>query len=106
MSQLWPETSSDNPSEDDNIDAFLDFDSDGDTDLLIGSLTDPDRLLMNDGSGKLKLVNHTEFILGHTRETLGIALAGPQRRPQAGCSPSPGRSSLAGEGLSGQEHKS
>jgi hypothetical protein len=73
--RLWPH--SENPYDmDDNMDAFLDFDSDGDADLLIGSLTDPDRLLKNDGSGKLKLVNdHNEYILGHTTGTLGIALA-------------------------------
>ena len=46
------------------MDTFLDFDSDGDADLLIGSLDDdmgyPDRLLTNDGTGKLKLVNRTQ----------------------------------------------
>ena len=47
----------------------------GDADLLIGSLSDPDRLLINDGSGKLKLVNDTEHILGDTPGTLDIALA-------------------------------
>jgi hypothetical protein len=71
--RLWP--ISQNPSKDDNMDAFLDFDSDGDADLLIGALEDPDRLLINDGTGKLKLVNHTQPILGHTRGTLGIAVA-------------------------------
>ena len=71
--RLWPD--SQNPSKDDNMAAFLDFDSDGDADLLIGSLDDPDRLLLNDGSGKLKLVNHTQPILGDTLGTLGIAVA-------------------------------
>jgi FG-GAP-like repeat len=71
--RLWPE--SENPGLDDNMDAFLDFDSDGDADLLIGSLDDPDRLLLNDGSGRLKLVNPTQPILGETYGTLGIALA-------------------------------
>ncbi len=60
---------------DDNMAAFLDFASDGDADLLIGSLDDPDRLLLNDGPGKLKLVNDTKPLLGDTRGTLGIALA-------------------------------
>jgi hypothetical protein len=71
--RLWP--GSQNVGKDDAIAAFLDFDSDGDADLLIGSLDGPDRLLLNDGSGKLKLVNHTEPILGDTPGTLDIALA-------------------------------
>jgi hypothetical protein len=71
--RLWPD--SENVGSDDNMAAFLDFDSDGDADLLIGSLDDPDRLLLNDGSGKLKLVNHTKPILGDTRGTLDLALA-------------------------------
>jgi hypothetical protein len=61
------------------MDTFLDFDSDGDPDLLIGSLDDdlglPDRLLLNDGTGKLKLVNHTQHILSNTPGTLYIAVA-------------------------------
>jgi FG-GAP-like repeat len=76
-SMLWPY--SQNPSSDDNMAEFLDFDSDGDADVLIGLLDDllgdPDRLLLNDGTGKLKLVNHTEPILGVTAGTLDIALA-------------------------------
>jgi hypothetical protein len=72
--RLWPD--SENEGHDDNMDAFLDFDSDGDADLLVGSLSAPDRLLMNDGSGKLKLLNDNyEYILGDTPGTLGIALA-------------------------------
>jgi len=73
-SRLWPDT--ENLGFDDNMDTFLDFDSDGDADLLIGSLTDPDRLLINDGSGKLKLINDSlQPILGDTYGTLGIAVA-------------------------------
>jgi hypothetical protein len=71
--RLWPD--SENLGLDDNMDAFLDFDSDGDADLLIGSLDGPDRLLMNDGSGKLKLVNRTQSVLGDTPGTLAIAVA-------------------------------
>jgi VCBS repeat protein len=72
--RLWPD--SENLGLDDNMDAFLDFDSDGDADLLIGSLDGPDRLHRNDGSGKLKLVNDQyQYILGDTSGTLGIALA-------------------------------
>jgi FG-GAP-like repeat len=73
--RLWPD--SENVGSDDNMAAFLDFDSDGDADFLIGSLDDPlgnpDRLLLNDGTGKLKLVNHTKPILSNTAGTLGIA---------------------------------
>lgn len=53
---------------------FLDADSDGDADVLIDSLDGPDRLLLNDGSGKLELVNEDESFLGNTYGTLGIAL--------------------------------
>jgi hypothetical protein len=77
-SRLWPD--SENVGSDDAMDTFLDFDSDRDADLLIGSLDDdlgffPDRLLMNDGTGKLKLVNHTQHILSNTPGTLYIAVA-------------------------------
>ena len=71
--RLWPD--SENVGYDDNVAKFLDFDSDDDADVLIGSLTDPDRLHMNDGSGKLKLANPIEPILGNTLGTLDIALA-------------------------------
>ncbi len=46
---------SENIGEDDNNIAFLDFDSDGDADFLLSSLTGEDRLLVNNGSGKFKL---------------------------------------------------
>jgi hypothetical protein len=72
-SRFWPD--SENVGYDDNVARFLDFDSDGDADLLIGSLTDPDRLLANDGTGKLKLLNPIEPILGDTFGTLDIVLA-------------------------------
>jgi hypothetical protein len=72
-SRLWAD--SENLGYDDNTARFLDFDSDGDADVLIGSLTDPDRLHSNDGSGKLKLVNPVDPILGNTSGTLDIALA-------------------------------
>ena len=49
----WP--NEENPGEDDNNIAFLDVDSDGDADFLIGSLTGPDRLMINDGSGHLTM---------------------------------------------------
>jgi hypothetical protein len=71
--RLWPD--SENLGLDDNMAAFLDLASDGDADLLIGSLDGPDRLLLNDGSGKLKLVNRTKPVTGDTPGTLGIAVA-------------------------------
>jgi len=51
--EWWPPSA--NPGEDDNNIAFLDVDSDGDADFLIGSLTGPDRLMINDGSGHLTM---------------------------------------------------
>lgn len=68
----WP--AADNPSFDDNMICFLDYDSDGDADLLIGSLDGPDRLLVNDGKGKLAAAAPV-FSGDDTRGTLGIALA-------------------------------
>jgi hypothetical protein len=52
-SALWIDK--DNIGEDDNNVAFLDFDSDGDPDFILSSLTGEDRLLINDGKGKFKL---------------------------------------------------
>jgi hypothetical protein len=70
--ELWP--ASENLSCDDNMHAFLDYDSDGDADLLIGSLDCDDRLLVNDGSGNLQLFEDTS-VLTPTSGTLGIAVA-------------------------------
>lgn len=63
-----------NPAEDDNVAAFLDVDADGDPDLLIGSLSGPDRLLINDGSGHFTLAPNAATP-DDTPGTLGIALA-------------------------------
>jgi hypothetical protein len=51
--ECWPP--SENIGEDDNNVTFLDYDSDGDPDFLLSSLTGEDRLLVNDGMGKFKL---------------------------------------------------
>jgi hypothetical protein len=62
-----------NIGEDDNAAVFVDIDSDGDSDVLIGSLSGPDRLLKNDGSGVLNLAG--ELTDGaFTGGTLGIAV--------------------------------
>ena len=64
---------SENIGDDDNMAAFLDFDSDGDADFIIGSLSGPDRLLINDGKGHLTVA--TDVFSGtDTPGTLGIAL--------------------------------
>jgi hypothetical protein len=52
--ELWQD--SENIGMDDNNIVFLDYDSDGDPDFLISSLTGEDRLLENDGTGKFKLI--------------------------------------------------
>jgi hypothetical protein len=59
---------------DDNMAVYLDFDSDGDADILIGSLTEPDRLLINDGLGHLSVADNV-FIGMKTYGTLGLAVA-------------------------------
>jgi hypothetical protein len=51
--KLWP--LAENIGEDDNNVIFLDYDSDGDPDFLLSSLTGEDRLLSNDGQGNFKL---------------------------------------------------
>ncbi|MCX2718471.1 FG-GAP repeat domain-containing protein [Lentiprolixibacter aurantiacus] len=51
---LWPD--SENIGEDDNNSVFLDYDSDGDPDFLISSLTGEDRLMENTGGGHFKLL--------------------------------------------------
>jgi hypothetical protein len=50
--ELWPDE--ENSAYDDNTSIFLDYDSDGDADVLIAALTGPDRLLINDATGRLK----------------------------------------------------
>jgi hypothetical protein len=67
----WPDE--ENIGEDDNVVAFLDFDSDGDADFLIGSLSGPDRLLVNDGTGRLSVATDV-FDGAETPGTLGMAV--------------------------------
>jgi len=71
-SAWWPDEA--NVGEDDNMVAFLDVDSDGDADFVIGSLTGPDRLLVNDGAGRLT-ARVGVFDGEETPGTLGLALA-------------------------------
>ena len=71
--QLWPD--SENLGKDDGVVAFLDYESDGDADFLIGSLDGPDRLMINDGRGHLKLAQNV-FIGGEpTYGTVYLAIA-------------------------------
>lgn len=72
MDDWWPEIA--NPGWDDNIVVALDVDSDGDADFLIGSLDGPDRLLVNDGSGRLTMVLDA-FDANASFGTLGLAVA-------------------------------
>ena len=68
----WP--AHHNVGEDDNMAAFLDVDSDGDADFVVGSLSGPDRLLINDGRGHLTMRDDV-FEGEPTPGTLGLALA-------------------------------
>ena len=54
--------------------AFLDFDADGDADIVVGSLSGPDRLPINDGKGRLTVALDV-FDGEPTPGTLGLALA-------------------------------
>ncbi|HEX8030363.1 MAG TPA: VCBS repeat-containing protein [Vicinamibacterales bacterium] len=63
-----------NVGEDDIMVAFLDYDSDGDADFVVGSLSGPDRLLINDGKGHLQ-ARLDVFSGADTPGTLGLALA-------------------------------
>jgi MYXO-CTERM domain-containing protein len=70
-STLWP--TAQNIGADDNAVAFLDADSDGDADFVIGSLGGADRLLRNDGNGALTV--ESVMTDAATPGTLGIAIA-------------------------------
>jgi MYXO-CTERM domain-containing protein len=71
-SSLWP--TAENAAEDDNMAVVLDYDSDGDPDFLIGSLSGSDRLLINDGAGHLT-ENAAVFLGAATPGTLCIQVA-------------------------------
>jgi hypothetical protein len=72
---LWEDR--DNPAVDDNLAVMMDYDSDGDPDVLVASLAGPDRILINDGTGHLRL--HTDWVNSFTGDathgTLGTAAA-------------------------------
>ena len=73
----WPDA--ENLGEDDNVVAYLDFDSDGDADFLIGSLSGPDRLIINEGpssaAGPRRLrVAPDVFSGADTPGTLGMSI--------------------------------
>lgn len=70
--ELWPVEA--NLGHDDNVIVVLDVDSDGDADFVIGSLSGPDRLLVNDGTGHL-LLEEAAFDAEPSGGTLGMALA-------------------------------
>lgn len=73
--QLWEDR--DNSAVDDNLAIIMDYDSDGDPDVLVASLAGPDRMLINDGTGHLRL--HTDWLNSFTGDsthgTLGAAAA-------------------------------
>ena len=69
----WPD--SENPAYDDNVGVYVDYDSDGDADALIASLTGPDRLLVNDGQGHLRQAVEVFYGGGPTDGTLHHAVA-------------------------------
>jgi FG-GAP-like repeat len=62
-----------NPATDDNAAVFLDADNDGDADMLVASLSGPDRLLLNDGSGHFTLAAGSATP-NDTPGSLGIAV--------------------------------
>ncbi|HTJ40514.1 MAG TPA: VCBS repeat-containing protein [Kofleriaceae bacterium] len=59
---------------DDNVDTWLDVDDDGDADFLIGSLSDADRLMRNDGTGHFTRDDGV-LTTPATPGTLGLAVA-------------------------------
>ena len=70
--EWWPNDV--NIGEDDNVINFLDVESDGDADFIVGSLTGAERLMINDGAGHLSLVT-TAFSVRISEGTLGMGVA-------------------------------
>jgi MYXO-CTERM domain-containing protein len=71
--ELWPAEA--NVEGDDNMVAFLDADSDGDADFVIAGLFgNDDRLILNDGAGKLSLQGNA-FAPADSSGSLGIGVA-------------------------------
>ena len=70
--EWWPAEA--NIGWDDNVVVALDIESDGDADFIIGSLDGPDRLLINDGTGRLSVVLDA-FSGAPSSGTLGMAIA-------------------------------
>jgi FG-GAP-like repeat len=68
----WP--SDQNPGFDDNVVVYLDAESDGDADFIVGSLDGPDRLIINDGTGRL-IADPGAFEGPGSPGTLGMAVA-------------------------------
>ena len=62
-----------NPGADDNAAVLLDVDNDGDADMLVASLSGPDRLLLNDGTGHFTLAAGSATP-NDTPGSLGIAV--------------------------------
>jgi hypothetical protein len=62
-----------NPGADDNAVVFLDVDNDGDADMLYASLSGPERLVLNDGSGHFTLAAGSATP-NDTPGSLGIAV--------------------------------
>ncbi len=69
----WPPDA--NVGYDDATPVPLDIESDGDADFLITSLDGPDRLLLNDGTGAVSLLDDVFASDGFTAGTLAIVLA-------------------------------
>ena len=71
--EWWPPEA--NQGYDDNVEIFLDVESDGDADFILASLDGPDRVLLNDGSGRLSLRSGAFGRETATSGSLGLEVA-------------------------------